>query len=111
MLKKAIEKLEAEITVADKDDEYTPFIGSQVMDHIRKNPNDAVLILADNKTIKGSISAMSAEAEKKKKNGRSMFTPAQGMAIVMKYYGINVDEPNKAAPAASRFSTSLDDIF
>jgi hypothetical protein len=111
MLKKAMLKLESEITAAGKDDEYTPFVGSQLMDHIRLNPNDAVLILADNRTIKGSLKAVGDEAEKKKKQGTVMFTPNQGMEIILKYFGINTNEPKTTAAAVTNFNVSLDDIL
>lgn len=110
MLQKALQKLQAEATAADKDDEYTPFIASHLMTHIRNNPEDAVLILADEKTIKGSLDHMRDLASKKQKNNQYAVTPDQGKAIILQYFGIAANEP-PAAPITANFNTSLDDLF
>lgn len=111
MLKKALDKLEAEVTAADKDDGYTPYIASFLMEHVRQHPQDAVLIIADNKTIKGSLKHMEDEARKKQKNNRAMFSPEQGKAVILKYYGINANEPKVVATVTTSFTASLDDIL
>lgn len=85
-MEKAIEKLEAEMKVSKEP--YVQLIGQYLIDHVRDNPVDAVHILNEKKSVAGSLEHMKNMAKKKQKNGYAIFTPDEGFAIILEYYGI-----------------------
>ena len=87
MLEKAIEKLQQEMTASNEP--YVKFIGQYMLDHIKGRPADAAAIMAEGKTIAGSLVVMKDKAKKKATGGCAMFTPDEGFAIIMEYYGLN----------------------
>ena len=89
MLGQAISKIQNEMD-KNKGDQYIQVIGNMLLKQLEINPKIADKIIAGEKTIAKSIDAMAQEAKKKQRNGRAMLTDAEGFAIVLKYYGIDV---------------------
>jgi hypothetical protein len=126
MLEKAKAKLQDEMDKA-KNNHYVQVVGDYLLQYLDKNPGTAESILAKEKTIAKSLDAMRNDASKKKVGNCAMFTPDEGFAIVMKYYGIKdastpakVDyavgnyRPQPAAPApkpAADFDIDLEDLL
>jgi hypothetical protein len=111
MLKYALEKLEEEIAAKSKDT-YIRSVGAYLMDYVRKTPDHALLILANGKTITGSLDACKFEAGKNKSNGVGVLTDEQVFKIVRKYFGIPVpEEAPLPPPAPAPLSMSLDDLL
>jgi hypothetical protein len=86
---KAVEKIKSEME-RDKDDDYIHVIGKFLLQQLEANPKIAEKIVANDKTIAKSIDEMAREARKKAKNNRAMLTDAEGFAIVLRYYGVDV---------------------
>jgi hypothetical protein len=83
----AIAKLKAEID-QNKNNSYVQVVGEFLLSHLDKHPQDAEKILDKDKTIAKSLDEMRNAASKKKVGNCAMFTPAEGFAIVLKYFGI-----------------------
>jgi hypothetical protein len=83
----AIEKLNDEIQ--KNNNPYVQVVGQFLIGHINANSSSAEKILADNKTIIGSLDEMRKEAEKVKVNNCAVLTDQQGFAIVLEYFGID----------------------
>lgn len=101
MVEQAIDKLEKEMTV-NRVHPYLLAIGNFLVDYVKANPSTAEKILAENKTIIGSMKEMRKEAEKVKVGNCAVLTDDQGFEIVLKYYGIK-----KAAVSNTGSSTSV----
>lgn len=121
----AIDKIKAEMN-REKATAYEKVIGSFLLQHLERHPEDAGKIGAEGKTIARSLRDMEAVARKKKVDNMAVLTPDEGFAIIMKYYGIEHGEKfnqliansspvvvNTPAPPASPkpFSVSLDDLL
>jgi len=124
----AITKLKTEIE-QNKSNSYVQVVGEFLLGHLDKHPQDAEKILAKDKTIANSLDEMRKAASKKKIGNCAMFTPAEGFAIVLKYFGIEstvditvpaavVDPKPIVTPApklktksAVDFDVSLDDFL
>lgn len=87
MSQKAIDKIKTEID-GDKANPYIKLIGDFLLQHLEQHPDAAGKILADGKTIKGSLEAMKKAAEKNKVGNMAMMTDAEGFAVVLEYFGI-----------------------
>jgi len=87
LLEQAIEKIETEIK--ESKESYVVMVGKCMIDHIENNPADAVAIMAEGKTIAGSLAFMEEKARKNAAGGYAMFTPDEGFTIIMEYYGLN----------------------
>lgn len=85
-MEKAIEKLQKEMKTSKEP--YVQLIGQYLIDHVRENQADAVHVLDEKKSIAGSLEHMKNMAKKKQKNGYAIFTPDEGFAIILEYYGI-----------------------
>lgn len=110
MLQQALQKLQVEITAADKDDDVSRGIGAFLIDHIRANQDDASKIMTEGKSLSGCVKAMADEASKMKKTGNMVrITDAQGFAMALKYYGVAVAAP-VGAPASTNFEVNFDDL-
>jgi hypothetical protein len=83
----AIEKLIDEIQ--KNNNPYVQVIGRFLIDHVNANSSSAEKILANDKTIIGSLDEMRKEAEKVKVNNCAVLTDQQGFAIVLEYFGID----------------------
>lgn len=131
MVEQAMAKLQAELRV-DGVHPYVSAIGNFLLDLLKDNPTVAEKILAENKTIIGSMKEMRKEAEKVKVGNCAVLTDNQGFEIVLKYYGIKkaavfntgsspsvtqTDEPKTTNPASlssevtPRFVASLDEFL
>jgi hypothetical protein len=124
MFEKAIEKLDSEMGL-NQSNSYIQVVGDFLLCHLNDNPDDAEKILAKDKTIAKSLEEMRKAASKKKVNNCAMFTPTEGFAIVLKYFGIEsavpaaVVDPKPAVIPAPKlktesevdFNVSLDDFL
>lgn len=98
LLEQAISKLETEIK--DSKEHYVVMVGKCMIDHIKNNPADAAAIMTEGKTVAGSLIFMQDKAMKNIANGCAMFTPDEGISIIMEYYGLGakaqaIMEPKK----------------
>ena len=98
MLEQAIEKIEAEIK--ESKESYVVMVGKCMIDHLKSNPADAGAIMAEGKTIEGSLAFMKEKARANAAGGYAMFAPGEGTSIIMEYYGLGtkakpVTEPKK----------------
>jgi hypothetical protein len=118
MLEKALEKIDSEMGL-NQDNQYMQVVGSFLLGHLKDNPDDAEKILSEDKTITKSLDEMQNLASKKKVGNCAMFTPAEGFAIVMKYFGIEsavdiMSTPNvknEKAKSKVEFDISLKDFL
>jgi hypothetical protein len=114
MSAEAISKINIEIE-KEKSNQYVKVIGEFLIGHLATDPSSAEKIMAKDKTIAGSLTAMQTEAKKKQHGGMAMLTDIEGFAIVLKYYGI--EGAASVAPAApvpkptADFNVSLDDYL
>jgi hypothetical protein len=99
MLLEANKKLEVEMEQGNK---YVKLIGQYLLDHLKKNPEEATAIMTDGKTIKGSVDAMQQEAMKAENSG--MLSDPEGYAVVLTYFGISGQAPKVVG-------IQLDDLF
>lgn len=106
MLQQAIAKIEKEM--AEKKEPYISAIGDYLKGHLNGCPEDSAAILTEGKTIDGSITFMKEKARKKAKGGFAMFTPDEGFAIVMEYYGMKGTNGAKGVADHSESSKKLD---
>jgi len=87
MYQQAVEKLKAEME-SSKKNSYVQVVGGFLLSHLDKNNQDADKFMVQDKTIAKSLDEMRKEASKKKVDNCAMFTPEEGFAIVLKYFGI-----------------------
>ena len=96
---KAIEKLKEEIS-KNSSNQYIKFIGEFLIKHISEHHELGEKILVEGKTIGGSMNHMASLARKRAEESRNkstkketmvaeMFTPNEGLEIVLKYFDIN----------------------
>ena len=120
MKENAVKKLTEEIEKS-RGNAYIECVGAFMIGHINFNPHDAEKIMAEGKTIQGSLAAMREEAQKKKTGNCAVLTDQEGFGIVLKYFGIDGSAPasdvklfthqGQAQPEKKRFDISLDDLF
>lgn len=107
-MEKAIEKLEAEIK--DSKEHYVVMVGKCMIDHIKNNPADAAAIMVEGKTIAGSLIFMQDKAMKNIANGCAMFTPDEGISIIMEYYGLGAKAQTIMEPK-KRINLDIDSLL
>ncbi len=110
MLQQALQKLNAEISSADKKHKYIPVVGGFLINHVRNNPDHANLIMAEGKTLAGSVQAMAAEAKKIAFQGCGVLTDEDGFNIVLRYFGIDVPK-KEPEPVAVGLNINVDDML
>ncbi|MGE7942800.1 hypothetical protein ACQKNB_12000 [Lysinibacillus xylanilyticus] len=122
MVEQAMAKLQAELRV-ERVHPYVSAIGNFLMDLLKDNPSSAEKIMAEGKTIIGSMKAMRKVAEKQKIDNCAVLTPEQGFKAVLDYFDIKTTdaapdttnyEPKESAAAprpAQRFEASLDEFL
>lgn len=121
MKENAVKKLTDEIEKS-KGNAYIEHVGAFLIGHINFHPDDAEKILAEGKTIQGSLAVMRDEAQKKKTGNCAVLTDTEGFEIVLKYYGIDRSAPGSDVKLSTvvgqimpekkpRFSVSLDDLL
>lgn len=105
MKEQAIAKIKAEM---EKDnDAYIKIIGDMLLKHISAHPSDSEKIIAEGKSISGSVSAMTEVARKKQKNSRAVLTDEEGFEIVLKYFEIDTAYNSPGDPYSDDFATDL----
>lgn len=91
-------------------------IGNFMVQHITDFPEDAELVLAEGKSLKGAYEAMRKAAEKVKVGNCAVLSDDEGFRIVREYYGVG----NKSASskevvekkaADKRLNLDLDDLL
>lgn len=111
MLQEALRKLQKEIA-DEKGIGYIEAVGAMLIDHVRQNPHHAPLIVAEDKSIAKAIDAMANEARKRAKNNRAYLTDAEGLGIVLAYYGVAAAQSvTPVSIPTSRLNVSLDDLL
>lgn len=112
----AVEKIRSEMG-ENANNGYVQVVGGFLLQILEANPESAEKILAEGKTIKGSLDEMQKEARKKQVGNCAVLTDQEGFAVVLKYFGI--EEPAAArpvvAPVVARpsvdFDVRLDDLL
>jgi hypothetical protein len=112
MLEQAVKKLSDEMN-ASVNNPYVQTIGGFLLQHINANSADAKKILAQDKTIIKSLSAMQNEARKKQVGSCAVLTDAEGYAIVLKYFGVDGDPAPApvSIPKKDDFDIKLEDLL
>ncbi|WP_052098306.1 Cas9 inhibitor AcrIIA9 family protein [Paenibacillus stellifer] len=95
----AVKKLKDEMEKA-KDNPFVQLIGNYLLQLLETNPATAEKIVAEKKTISGSLDAMKSAAQKKAVKGMAMLTDEEGYTEVRKYYGIEGSAQAIVVPAA-----------
>lgn len=106
MLQQALQKLQKEIGDKAKDS-IVQHIGSYMLNYVRSHPEHAAFVLADGKDISGSYKFMEAEA---RKASTRVMTDQEGFNLVLKYFGIPVQEA-KPVSVIPELNASLDDLI
>jgi hypothetical protein len=112
MLNDAIAKLEKEME-DNKENGCTQYVGKYIVEYMNEHPDRAEKILAEGKTLVGSMKHMEGVARKKKNRGAVVLSDAEGFRVVLEYYGIDDKElPDTGkAKAKRKVDISLDDLF
>lgn len=95
----AVMKLRDEMAENSKNP-YIQLIGDYLLQHLQQHPEATELILAKDKTIKGGLDAMKAEARKRQVDGCAMLTDEEGYTVVLRYFGLDPKVAAKKAPVA-----------
>lgn len=80
---------------------YVQVVGEYLTAHLQQNPDAADAILADGKTIAGSLDAMKKEAQKHREGNVAVLDDAAAFGVVLGYFGI------KDAATAAAGTTSV----
>lgn len=111
MLNKAIDKIRDEMA-AHPEDAYISCVGEYLTDHLQRHPEDAAAILAEGKTIAGSLKEMEKYAKDHKQGNVGVVPPDIGFGIVMKYFEIGEKADNEAKSAdVCGFDIGLDNLL
>ena len=92
MFDKAIEKIQSEMT-EKTDNPYVQAIGQFLVAHLEEKPEHAEAILAEDKTIRGSLDVMRRYAKQRQVQGVAVVSDEVGYAIVLQYFGCWDGEP------------------
>lgn len=98
---RAIDKIRDEM--AKSKSRYVEVVGEYLTGYLRGYPAAAGAILAQGKTIQGSLAAMRKEAEKVKDGGVAVLDDETGFRIVLKYFGIEKDTSSVTGKAGDTF--------
>lgn len=102
MLKDAISKIQTEMN-QNANHPYIKAVGGMLLQHLEVNPGAAEQILAEGKTIKGSLKEMEKEARKKQVDGCAVLSDQEGFVVVLKYFGIAAGQaPVKTAASVAK---------
>ena len=126
MIDEAIEKIKAEMA-ANANNSYIQAVGSMLLQYMQYMPTrvqTAEQILAEGKTISGSLAEMQKEARKKQVGNCAVLTDQEGFEIVLRYFEIEavteVQSQSVSAHAvatvkrektSTNFDVSLDDLL
>jgi hypothetical protein len=87
MMNEAISKLKTE-TEQNQNNPYIKFVGEQLINFIKANPDTAEKFLDQDKSIGKSLDVMRKAAEKKKVGNCAVLTDEEGFEIVLKYFDV-----------------------
>jgi len=107
MKQEAIEKLKKEIA-DNPNNPYVSYIGTTLIGHLDISEDFAEHVLKENKSVKGSLTAMEEAARKVKTGSMAMLTPDQGFTIIFNYYMDNdadLAEPEETADVKEEIAT------
>lgn len=111
MFDKAIDKIRDEMA-ANADSSYIQYVGGFLTDHLQRHPEDATAILAEGKTIDGSMKEMEKYARDHKSGNCAVVSDQDGFRIVMEYFGIGEKADNEAKNAnVCGFDIGLDSLL
>lgn len=110
----ALEKLDNEIE--KEKNTVIQVIGNFMVQHITDYPEEAELILAEGKSLKGAYEAMRKAAEKVKVGNCAVLSDDEGFRIVKEYFGIGNEpvlskEPVVRKTSDKKLSLNLDDLL
>ncbi|CQR71358.1 hypothetical protein SOV_17170 [Sporomusa ovata DSM 2662] len=111
-VEKAVSKLRTEMD-QNRNNSYVQVVGSYLLTHLEKYPQDAGNIAAEGKTIAKSLDAMRQDASKKKNGNFAVLAPQEGFDIVMRYFGITESDGlvmTPRQPAAASVKPKAKDI-
>ena len=108
LLKQALAKIEAEIK--ESKEHYVVMVGQCMIDHIKNNPADAAAIMVEGKTIAGSLAFMKEKARNNAADRFAMFTPDEGISIIMEYYGLGAKAQTIMEPK-KRINLDIDSLL
>ena len=95
----AMDKLRDEMA-ENAGNRYVQVVGEYLTDYLLDHPEAEAAILAEGKSIKGSLSAMEAEARKVKVGSVAVLDDETGFRIVRGYFGIVEAEGNTSSDPA-----------
>lgn len=114
MLRQAIEKIENEMH-KNQGVPYVQLVGQFMIDYLNANNDHAEKILAEGKSILGSLKSMQSVAKDHRIGETAILTPEQGFNAVLSYYGIEesaVITPVQVAPAKKkRVDISIEELL
>ena len=90
---------------------YVRVIGEFLTGWLLKHPEDAGKILADGKTIKGSLEAMRLFAQNHKEGTVAVVDDETAFRIVLEYFGIKKDAKPEQPHTSAEPHASADDDF
>lgn len=108
MYNKAIDKIRDEMA-ANANDGYIAAVGEYLTEYIRGHKDEADKVMADGKTIKGSLAAASEEARKKQRGNVAVLSYEEVYKLVREYYGF-CDNRAKNANICG-FDLDLDELL
>ena len=113
MINRAMDKIRDEMAAKPEND-GVQFLGGWLTGQLEQKPDVAALILADGKTIEGSIKEIEKYASKHRTGNYACVPPDKALEIVAGYYGMDEAEmtepqaPAKPQPAPTR--VEMDDL-
>ncbi len=90
MLTQAIEKINTEMQ-KNPNDKYTEIIGHYLIDRCADG-EVAKCVVNEEKSLKGAMEQVLAEAKKKKQGSVAILMPSEVFGVVDQYFGISTDE-------------------
>lgn len=106
-MEQAIDKLRDEMA-QKSDNTYVQAVGEYLTTFLLTHPNAEAKILAEGKSIEGSLKAAQETAKKKQHNGVAVLSDSEVYAEVLKYYGL---EENRNPQTSADLSLNLDDLL
>ena len=94
----AMDKIRDEM--AKSQDNYTQVVGEYLTGYLLNHPEAEEKIMAEGKSIAGSLKAMEAEARKVKQGNVAVLDDRTAFGIVLQYYGLNAGDVSETAENA-----------
>lgn len=109
MLRDAIEKLKQEM--ANEKNPYIQYVGDYLIGYLKNHEDQVEKILAEKKTIAGSMKFMRTVASKKKQGNVAVLTPEEGFKAVLEYFEIDEKIQLRVVDDNKKVDISLDELF